>query len=133
MVVAATPSSLASAAVWTRRAGGNDVVAMLIGIVINLSCFLVTPIWLKWSTGQTVLMDSLMIDLDEQTGATGGSADDFWLIDPPASPRRSLGYTPEKTVGSTRSTRWVVDGVAGIHQGRTGTVDGALGQRPGDT
>tara|TARA_B100000809_G_C14931303_1_gene457021 strand:+ start:337 stop:762 length:426 start_codon:yes stop_codon:yes gene_type:complete len=48
LVVAATPSNLASAAVWTRRAGGNDVVAMLISVVTNLSCFLVTPVWLKW-------------------------------------------------------------------------------------
>jgi len=52
---------------------------------------------------------------DEQAGATGGSANDFFSIDPLAFSDRSLGYTPEKTPGSTRSTRWAVDGVTGIH------------------
>ena len=38
-------------------------------------------------------------------------------------PPSLAGVRSPKNVGSTRSTRWVVDGVAGIHQGRTGTVD----------
>jgi len=56
MVAAATPCSLASAAVWTRRAGGNDAVAILVTIVTNLTCFVVSPIWLLVTTGQTVTM-----------------------------------------------------------------------------
>jgi sodium/bile acid cotransporter 7 len=68
LVVAATPSSLASAAVWTRRTGGNDVVAMLISVVTNLSCFLATPVWLKWTTGRAVLMDGLMINMMSKLG-----------------------------------------------------------------
>jgi len=57
-LVAAVPCTLASAAVWTRRAGGNDAVAMLVTTVTNVSCFVVTPMlyWLmtgaETSTGQ---------------------------------------------------------------------------------
>jgi sodium/bile acid cotransporter 7 len=50
-VAAATPCTLASASVWTRRAGGNDAVAILVTIVTNASCFLVTPFWLLIMTG----------------------------------------------------------------------------------
>ena len=47
MIVAATaPCTLASAAVWTRRAGGNDAVAILVTFITNATCFLVTPFWL---------------------------------------------------------------------------------------
>lgn len=46
IVAAATPSTLASAAVWTRRAGGNDAVAILVTVLTNVSCFVVTPLWL---------------------------------------------------------------------------------------
>jgi solute carrier family 10 (sodium/bile acid cotransporter), member 7 len=50
-VAAATPCTLASAAVWTRRAGGNESVAILVTIITNLSCFVVTPLWLWILTG----------------------------------------------------------------------------------
>ena len=40
------PSTLASAAVLTRRAGGNDAVAFLVTMITNLACFLVIPFWL---------------------------------------------------------------------------------------
>lgn len=55
LVAAATPSTLASGAVWTRKAGGNDVVAMIVSIVTNASCFLTLPFWLWLTTdsGQT--------------------------------------------------------------------------------
>ena len=33
---------VASAAVWTRRAGGNDAVALIVTISTNLACFLLT-------------------------------------------------------------------------------------------
>jgi sodium/bile acid cotransporter 7 len=52
LVAATVPSTLASAAVWTRRAGGNDSVAIMVTILTNLSCFLVTPMWLYVMTGQ---------------------------------------------------------------------------------
>ena len=47
VVLAATvPCTLATAAVWTRRAGGNDAIAFLITIITNLACFIVVPVWL---------------------------------------------------------------------------------------
>ena len=58
MVAAATPCSLASAAIWTRRAGGNDSVAILVTIVTNLTCFVISPFWLLVTTGQTVTVDT---------------------------------------------------------------------------
>lgn len=46
MIAASIPCTLASAAVWSRRAGGNDAVALLVMMVTNLTCFVVTPAWL---------------------------------------------------------------------------------------
>ena len=47
VVLAATvPCTLATAAVWTRRAGGNDAVAFLVTMITNLACFAVVPAWL---------------------------------------------------------------------------------------
>lgn len=49
LIVGAVPSTLTAAAVWTRRAGGNDAVALLVTVSTNLACFVVTPTWL-WIT-----------------------------------------------------------------------------------
>ncbi len=54
LVAAATPCTLASAAVWTRRAGGNDSVAIMVTILTNGSCFLVMPFWLNLQTGSSI-------------------------------------------------------------------------------
>ncbi|MEM9411216.1 MAG: bile acid:sodium symporter [Planctomycetota bacterium] len=51
VIAAAVPSTLASAAVWTRRAGGNDSIAIMVTIATNLSCFILTPLWVYWLTG----------------------------------------------------------------------------------
>ena len=53
-VAVAAPATLASAAVWTRRAGGDDSVAILITIVTNGLCFLTMPFWIYWLTGTSV-------------------------------------------------------------------------------
>lgn len=53
-LMAAIPCTLASAAVWTRRAGGNDSVALIVTIVTNSLCFLITPFWLLWTTGSEI-------------------------------------------------------------------------------
>ena len=66
LVAAATPSTLASAAVWTRRAGGNDTVALMVTVITNASCFIITPIWLFWMTGaevQSLNMSSMIFKL----------------------------------------------------------------------
>lgn len=52
LIAASVPTTLASAAVWTRRAGGNDSVALLVTMTTNLLCFVVTPLWLRWTTGR---------------------------------------------------------------------------------
>lgn len=53
LVVSSVPCTLASAAVWTRRAGGNDAVSIMVTVVTNATCFLVTPFWLLQLTGQS--------------------------------------------------------------------------------
>lgn len=55
MIVAATvPCTQASAAVWTRRAGGNATIAVLTTMATSLACFVVTPAWLKLLVGVPV-------------------------------------------------------------------------------
>ena len=46
VLAACVPCTLATAAVWTRRAGGNDAVAFLVTMITNLACFVVVPTWL---------------------------------------------------------------------------------------
>lgn len=59
LIAAATPCTVASAAVWTRRAGGNDAVATMVTVVTNGLCFVVTPLWLWVFLGQGVQSDEL--------------------------------------------------------------------------
>jgi sodium/bile acid cotransporter 7 len=51
VLAASVPCTLATAAVWTRRAGGNDAVAFLVTMITNLACFLVVPAWLLLLVG----------------------------------------------------------------------------------
>lgn len=53
-VAAVVPCTLASAAVWTRRAGGNDAAAILVMLITNATCFVITPLWLTVMSGRTV-------------------------------------------------------------------------------
>lgn len=50
IVASVAPCTLASAAVWTRRAGGNDTTAILVTLLTNATCFLTTPLWLRLLT-----------------------------------------------------------------------------------
>ncbi len=45
VIAAAVPSTIASATVWTRLAGGNEAISIMVTVVTNLACFLVTPAW----------------------------------------------------------------------------------------
>jgi sodium/bile acid cotransporter 7 len=47
LVAAAAPCTLASASVWTRKAGGNDSIAIFVTLLTNAVCFLVTPAWVN--------------------------------------------------------------------------------------
>jgi len=53
IIAAAVPCTLASAAVWTRLAGGNEAVSLLVTMITNLSCFLVTPALIQIFAGKT--------------------------------------------------------------------------------
>ena len=52
LVVAATPCTLASASVWTARAGGNDTAALMTTVITNSVCFVVTPLIVWILVGQ---------------------------------------------------------------------------------
>ncbi|MCG8652785.1 MAG: bile acid:sodium symporter [Pirellulales bacterium] len=45
-VAAIVPCTLASASVWTRKAGGDDSIAMMTTVVTNLACLVVVPLGL---------------------------------------------------------------------------------------
>ncbi len=47
-VAGLVPCTLASASVWTRRAGGDDSISMMTTVVTNLSCVLVVPIGIRF-------------------------------------------------------------------------------------
>lgn len=67
LVLAVTPGTLATSAVWTRRAGGNDVVPIMVTLTTNLSCFVVSPLWLmlmtRGSTGIQLSLGETMVKL----------------------------------------------------------------------
>ena len=52
IVAATVPCTLASAAVWTRLAGGNDAISMMVTVITNVGCFAATPAWLSVLAGQ---------------------------------------------------------------------------------
>ncbi len=47
MIAATVPCTMAAASVWTRKAGGNDAVSLLVTMLTNGLCFLFTPLWLS--------------------------------------------------------------------------------------
>lgn len=65
MVIAtAVPCTMASAAVWTRRGGGNDAVVLLVTIVTSLACFLILPAWLMLLLRTEVTLDFSELSLN---------------------------------------------------------------------
>ncbi len=46
LIAGTVPCTMAAASVWTRKAQGNDAVSLLVTLVTNSLCFLVTPLWL---------------------------------------------------------------------------------------
>ena len=55
----ASPCTLASAAVWTARAGGDDSVAILVTLITSGLCFLTTPAIIYLTLGQFVAPEIL--------------------------------------------------------------------------
>jgi len=67
-VALAAPCTLATAVVWTRRAGGNDVTALTVTVATNLACVVVTPLWLWVLTQQIVGGFSLWDQIQKLSG-----------------------------------------------------------------
>ncbi|MCH8828407.1 MAG: bile acid:sodium symporter, partial [Planctomycetes bacterium] len=61
MIAACVPCTMAAASVWTRRAGGNDAVSLLVTILTNGICFIVTPFWLLLATRENAALDFEMM------------------------------------------------------------------------
>jgi sodium/bile acid cotransporter 7 len=61
MIAGSVPCTMAAASVWTRKAGGNDAVSLLVTVLTNGLCFLLTPFWLNWAvtTSQTIDLDAV--------------------------------------------------------------------------
>jgi solute carrier family 10 (sodium/bile acid cotransporter), member 7 len=47
LIAACVPCTMAAASVWTRKAGGNDAVSLLVTLITNAGCFLITPAWME--------------------------------------------------------------------------------------
>lgn len=58
LIAASVPCTMATASVWTRKAGGNDAVSLLVTIITNGFCFAVTPLWLAWGSSVDVTLDT---------------------------------------------------------------------------
>jgi solute carrier family 10 (sodium/bile acid cotransporter), member 7 len=65
IVAAVIPCTLASAAVFTRKAGGDDAVVIFVTLITNVSCALITPLWIVTLLGQSIQLDltSLILSL----------------------------------------------------------------------
>ncbi|QDT63097.1 bile acid:sodium symporter family protein [Calycomorphotria hydatis] len=57
LIACCVPCTMAAASVWTRQAGGNDAVSMLVTIITNGFCFLTTPFWVLMTTGVGITLD----------------------------------------------------------------------------
>ncbi len=64
IVASVVPSTLASAAVWTRRAGGDDSIPILVTLVTSGTCFLVAPAWISLLLSQSVSLDGWKSAID---------------------------------------------------------------------
>lgn len=64
MAVAIVPCTLASAAVWTRKAGGDDTIAMMVTLISSSTCFFVAPLWLSLTIQKEVQIDGWVMGLD---------------------------------------------------------------------
>lgn len=57
LIATSVPSTMAAASVWTRRAGGNDAISLLVTLLTNAGCVLYTPFWLSRFGTEAVQLD----------------------------------------------------------------------------
>jgi sodium/bile acid cotransporter 7 len=58
LIIASVPCTLASAVLWTRLAGGNEAVALLVVVLTTGLSWLATTLWLALTTGARVSTDA---------------------------------------------------------------------------
>jgi sodium/bile acid cotransporter 7 len=58
MIITSVPCTLASAALWTRMAGGNEATALLVTLLTTGTSWLATTAWLYVGTGKQVHLDA---------------------------------------------------------------------------
>lgn len=58
MIVVSVPCTLASALLWTRMAGGNEAVVLLVILFTSGTSWLATTAWLTFGTGTQVAVDT---------------------------------------------------------------------------
>jgi solute carrier family 10 (sodium/bile acid cotransporter), member 7 len=59
LIMTSVPCTLASAVLWTRMAGGNEAVALLVTLLTTATSWLITTAWLTWTTGAVVGVDAI--------------------------------------------------------------------------
>jgi len=57
MIASVSPCTLATASVFTRRAGGNDAISLLVTLLTNIACVVLTPLWLHALVSQQAEID----------------------------------------------------------------------------
>ncbi|MFN0197900.1 MAG: bile acid:sodium symporter family protein, partial [Planctomycetaceae bacterium] len=70
MIAGSVPCTLAAASVWTRKGKGNDAVSLLVTLLTNSLCFVITPFWLALGTRAS----QIALPTDELT------ANLFWFV-----------------------------------------------------
>lgn len=65
LISASIPCTVASAVIWTRMAGGDDAVALLVALLTTATSWLITTSWLTLTTGISTEMavGQMMLDL----------------------------------------------------------------------
>jgi sodium/bile acid cotransporter 7 len=61
IITSVAPCTLATASVFTRRAGGNDAISLLVTLLTNVACVVVTPLWLRGLISSRAEMDTAAI------------------------------------------------------------------------
>lgn len=57
VIACSVPCTMAAASVWTRNAGGNDAVSLLVTLLTNGLCFVITPFWISVALGSQIELD----------------------------------------------------------------------------